>query len=164
MYCIILYKTHIFVKVYKSSQKMKTKFNLKKTILVALLLVAGSTATFAQCDKKATLTSSVTNYVNAKGEIERTKDEETVITVSKTELSITPGDEETMSGTAKTYSCNWKVPFKEGKTVITSTVMNHGREMNVTVTIEGKDGKVMLTFEALEMPGKKIQVVADKFE
>jgi len=39
-----------------------------------------------------------------------------------------------------------------------------GTDMHVTITIEGKAGKVTLTFEAEEMPGRKIRVVADKFE
>jgi hypothetical protein len=143
---------------------MKTNSIWKKTLLVTLLLVAGSTATFAQCDKDVTLTASKTTYLNAKGEVERTVNEETIVSISKTQISITPGDHNPTEGNVKTYACNWKVPFKEGKLVVTGLLIDGGHEMNATITVEGKDGKVVLTFEAAEMPGKKIRVVADKFE
>jgi hypothetical protein len=144
---------------------MKTKqFNWKKTLLATLLIIGGTTATFAQCDKEVTLTASTTTYLNAKGEVERTVNEETIISISKTQITIVPGDHDPTSGNVKTFVCNWKVPFKEGKSVITGLLVDGGHEMNATITVEGKDGKVTLTFEAAEMPGKKIRVVADKFE
>jgi len=144
---------------------MKPRINLKKTLL-ALLLTASSTLCFAQCDKAATLTSSITNYYNDKGEVERTKEEDTSIKLSKSEVIISHGDndERTLVGANKTYTCNWPIPFKEGKTVITTLLTDGGQDMHVTITVEGKDGKVTLTFEAEEMPGKKIKVVANKFE
>jgi len=145
---------------------MKTRSVLKTTILVAVLLVTGSLASFAQCDKTVTLTSSKTNYLQPDGTVERSKDENTVITITKTDLTITPGNEgHKMAGPIISNTCNWTVPFKEGKTTIKSKVTNqNGEELNVTINITGTDGKVALTFEAEEMPGKKIQVTADKFE
>ncbi|TSD63452.1 hypothetical protein FFF34_017835 [Inquilinus sp. KBS0705] len=140
------------------------KTDIKKIIL-ALLLVASSTLCFAQCDKTATLTSSLTTYLNDKGEVERTKDESAVITINKAEVTIVTGDNgRTLKGAVKTYACNWATPFKEGKTVLTTALTDGGQEMHATITIEGKAGKVTLTFEAEEEPGKKIVVIADKFE
>jgi len=145
---------------------MKTKFNFKTTILALLLFVAGSTAAFAQCDKTATLTSSTTNYVDDKGVVQRSKEENVIITITPTDLTIVPGDDDhKMTGKITSKTCDWKIPFKEGKSVIKSTVSgNSGDEKHATVTIEGKDGKVTLTFETEETVGKKIQVVADRFE
>jgi hypothetical protein len=144
---------------------MKTKNNLKKLVLALLLMVAASTVSYAQCDKTTTLTSSTSNYLNEKGEVERSVDEETVITFSKTNIIIAPGgNDHTLAGPVKTFVCDWTTPFKVGKTVITSTLTENDREMHATITIEGKDDKVTLTFQAEEMPGKKIQVVANKFE
>ena len=143
---------------------MRTKFTLK-TIILALLLTVASGTVFAQCDKTITLTASTTNYLNDKGVVERTKDEATVVTLNKKEITITTGDNShQLTGAVKTYICNWTTPFKTGKTVITTVITDGGRDMNATVTIEGKDGKVTLTFEAVEMPGKKIQLLAEKFE
>lgn len=139
--------------------------NLKKIALAFALVLAGTTISFAQCDKPVFLASSTTNYYNAKGELQRTKDEETLITLTKTEVIIAPGDEEhKMTGPIKSYSCNWTMPYKEGKTVVTSVFTDGGKELNATITIEGKAGKVTVTMVAAEMPDMKIQVVADKFE
>ena len=144
---------------------MKTKNLLKKLLLAALLLVMAGTVSYAQCDKTVTFKSAVTNYLNEKGAIERTKDEETVITITKTNITIIPGDEDhKLTGTLSSYTCNWPVPFKEGKSVIKSILAEGDHDLHVTITIEGKGGKVTLTFEAEEMPEKKIQVVATVFE
>lgn len=142
---------------------MKTKFNLKTSLFSLLLILAGTTVTFAQCDKTATLKSSTTSYVDDKGTVLRSKEEETTVTITKTDLTIAPGDHE-MTGKITYQTCDWKVPFKEGKTVVKALMSGDGDDKHVTVTIEGKAGKVTLTFEAEEMIGKKIQVVADKFE
>ena len=139
------------------------KLNLKTTLFTLLLSATGSVSAFAQCDKTATLTSSTTSYVDNTGAIIRSKDEDTKVTITKTDLTIAPGEGE-MTGKISSSTCDWKVPFKEGKTVIKALMTGDGPDKHVTVTIEGKEGKVTLTFEAEEMPGKKIQVVADKFE
>ncbi|MGY4538485.1 hypothetical protein ACVW0P_002905 [Mucilaginibacter sp. UYNi724] len=141
---------------------MKTK-TLSSAVFALFLVIAGSTTTFAQCDKTATLTSSNTNYLDDKGTVLKSNNEETVITITKTDLTIAPGDHQ-MTGKITSSTCDWKVPFKEGKTVVKSLMTGDGEDKHVTITIEGKAGKVTLTFEAEEMPGKKIQVVADKFE
>jgi len=144
--------------------ELKTN-NLKRAVLAFAFILASTTFSVAQCEKPVTLISSLTTYLNAKGEVQRTKDEESVITLSKSEIIIVPGDEEhKMTGVIKSYVCNWSVPFKTGKTVATTVLTDGGREMNATVTIEGKDGKVTLTFEAKEMPDMKIMIVADKFQ
>ncbi len=129
------------------------------------LVAAGSTIAFAQCDKTATLTSSKTTHLDENGNVERTKDENAVITITATDITIAPGDEEhKMTGKITSKTCDWKVPFKEGKMVIKGIVSGDGgNDKDITVTIEGKNGKVTLTFEAVGMTGK-IQVVADKFE
>jgi hypothetical protein len=140
-----------------------TKNTIRKAALAFALILAGNTISFAQCEKPVKLTSSVTSYINDKGEVERTKDEQTVVTLSKTELTITPGDH-MMNGSVTEYTCNWTTPFKDGKTTVKSLLTDGNNDLHVTITIEGKAGKVTLTFVAEEMPGKKIQVVADKFE
>ncbi len=139
---------------------------MKKIILLLALLAAGSAATFAQCGKKITLVSSKTSYLDANNKVEKTEDEKAKIELSTAGLTITHGEEEEqMTGTIKITACNWKTPFKEGKTVIKTTLTDRGGdEKHGTITIEGKEGKVTMTLEIDEMPGKKIQIAADKFE
>jgi len=135
---------------------MKTTSILKTIIAALFLMVAGSTISFAQCDKTVTLTSSKTTHLDESGNVERTKDEKAVITITPTDITIVPGDEEhKMTGKITSKTCDWKVPFKEGKTVIKSIVSGDGGDdKDITVTIEGKNGKVVLTFEAVGMNKK----------
>ncbi|RFZ90703.1 hypothetical protein D0C36_17230 [Mucilaginibacter conchicola] len=142
---------------------MKSK--ILKTLVAAAFITFGATQiTFAQCDKTVMLTSSETSFLDDKGEVTRTKAEDVKVTITPTDITIEPGDDPQMSGKITSKTCDWKVPYKEGKTVIKSTISGQGDDKHITVTIEGKGGKVTLLFEAEEMKGKKIQVVADKFE
>lgn len=137
---------------------------MKKLILCFMLLLACGIISNAQCGKKSVFNSSKTEYLDATGTVERSVDEKTVVEITKTEITITPGDH-TMTGTIKSDTCNWKIPFKEGKTVIKASVSDgQGEAKSVTITIEGKDGKITLLAQVEDMPGKTIRITADKFE
>jgi hypothetical protein len=137
---------------------------MKTITLIFFLLVAGCAMSFAQCEKNLVLTSSKTEHMNADGIVQRTDDETAKIELSKTEVNVSVNDEHKITGTIKSQTCDWKVPFKEGKTVIKATVTHdQGEERNVTITIEGKDGKVTLLFEMDGMPDDRIRVGIDKF-
>lgn len=147
---------------------MKSHLNFKRAILALIfMMVAGANYVYGQCDKIITIKSSKTVMLDAEGKIEKTKDEATTITISKTEIAIVPGDDDanTMSGPVTATTCKWTTPYKEGKTVVKGTLSNgNGNEIHATITIIGADGKVTLTFEAEEKGKRKVQVVADKFE
>jgi hypothetical protein len=137
-----------------------------KTIIIMLsLLMAGSTLSYAQCGKKVVLTTSKTEHLDANGVVQRTDDEKAVVEIGKSDLNITVNNEHKMTGTIKSDSCNWSIPYKQGKTIIKATLSNdQGEDKNVTITIEGKDGKVTLLFEMEGMPDDRIRVGIDKFE
>ena len=138
---------------------------MKTIIFIVSLLVAGTTISFAQCGKKVVLTTSKTDHLDANGIVTRTVDEKAVVIISQTTLNITVNDDHKMNGTIKSDSCFWKVPYKEGKTFIKATLStDEGEEKNITITIEGKDGKITLLFEMEGMPDDRIRVNADKFE
>jgi hypothetical protein len=137
---------------------------MKTITLIFSVLVAGCTMSFAQCEKNLVLTSSKTEHMNADGVVQRTDDETAKIELSKTSINVSVNDEHKITGTIKSQTCDWKVPFKEGKTVIKAAVANdQGEERNVTITIEGKEGKVTLLFEMDGMPDDRIRVGIDKF-
>ena len=138
---------------------------MKKSFLMFLVLCAGIIS-YAQCDKKLILNSSKTEYLDSTKTVTRTVDENSVIEVTNTELIITPGGTDNqMRGPIKSTSCNWKIPFKEGKTVIKASLTDPGGDSkNVTITIEGKAGKLILLAELDDEPNKKIKVAIDKFE
>ena len=131
---------------------------------MSLLVI--STGSFAQCDKKVKLTSSKTEYLDSAGTVQRTVDETTVIEISKPDITIAPGSEENkMTGTIKSDTCNWKIPFKEGKTVLKATITDRsGDTKDVTLTIQGKDGKLNFLAEVDNEQDKKIRLTIDKFE
>ena len=137
---------------------------MKKQVLILLLVVVAGTSSYAQCDKKNVLTGSSTEYLNAGNELQRTVDEATTIEYDSKSITITPGDH-SMSGTVSSITCDWKTPYKEGKSVIKASIEGpNGQFMTTTITIEGKDGKISLLFEAEEFPDRKIHLNLDKFE
>lgn len=144
---------------------------MKRIIIALSLLLVFSTMTFAQCGKKVILTASKTEYLDANATVQRTVEEKTIIEVSKSDviITITPGndgnEDRKMTGTIKSDTCNWKVPFNEGKSIIKATLTDgSGDTKNVSLTIEGKEGKITLLAEVEEMPDRKIRVVIDKYE
>lgn len=138
-----------------------------KSIIVALfLLVAGSTMSLAQCGKKITLTSSKTEHLDGTGTLQNTEDEQIVIDISKSDITVlAENGNQKMNGPIKSNVCEWKIPYKEGKMVITTTLSNdNGEQKDFTITIEGKDGKVTLLAESPDTPDRKIRLALDKFE
>jgi hypothetical protein len=136
---------------------------MKKIILTLSLLIGLSAVTFAQCDKTVVLNSSKTNHIDESGSILRTEDETAEIEIDKSAVNIAVNGEHKITANIKSNTCNWTVPFKEGKSVIKGVADFNGQDQNLTITIEGKDGKVTLLFELENQPGDRIKVSIDKF-
>ncbi|MES1214455.1 MAG: hypothetical protein ABUT20_02970 [Bacteroidota bacterium] len=137
---------------------------MKKMMLAFVAFTIFGAISYGQCDKNVIFTSSKTEYLDSNLTLQRSVDEKTVIEISKTGVTITPGTNK-MSGTIKSSSCKWTVPFKVGKSVIKAPIKDpSGDVKNVTLTFEGKDGKVTLLVEIEDDANKKIRVVADSFE
>ena len=137
---------------------------MKKIILPILFLIA-SISVYAQCDKRVIITSSKTEYLDKDGNVERSVDENSIVEFDNKEIIITPGDDPVMKGTISSFTCDWKTPFKEGKTVLKTTLINgQGQNFGLTITVEGKDGKISFLAEIDEQPDRKIRIVVDKFE
>lgn len=138
---------------------------MKKFVLAGLFLLTASMSSFAQCDKKVIVTANKTEYLDAKGEVQRSVDEITTIEYDKKDIIINHGDNPSMQGTIDSMTCDWKTPFKEGKTVIKTSIINpQGQTFSLTITIEGKEGKINFLAEMAEMPDQKIRIVVEKFE
>ena len=141
---------------------------MKLIITVLVLLVAGGTASFAQCDKKVSLSASKTQHIDASGALKHADDEKTVVVFDKTDItvSITKDDgDQTLTGKVKSAVCNWQTPFKEGKTTLNVTLSkDDGESRDFTITVEGKDGRVVLWAESKEEPDDKIKLDIEKFE
>ena len=138
----------------------------KKANACAFAFLLFSVATsFGQCDKNVVLTCSKTEYLNAEGAVQRTVEEECVIKVSKSEVTIAPSGHATMIASVTSTACEWKQPFKVGKTTLEATFKNeNGDARNATITIEGKDGKITCVMKEKERPDRIIKVTVGKFE
>jgi hypothetical protein len=136
---------------------------MNKLFFSLMISMITSIASFAQCDKNFVINSSKTEYLSADSSVERAVEENTIIEVTRPTISITPAGKK-MTATIKSETCNWTTPFIEGKTVIKATFTDEqGEAKNATITIEGKNGKLMLWVTAEEMP-TIIRVAIDKFE
>ena len=138
---------------------------MKKSAFLFFVLIAASQISLAQCGKKFTIISSKTDHLDSKGNLTRTVDEKAVVVINPTNVFITINDDHEINGIIKTDTCNWQSPYKEGKTIIkTSVHADNGEDKNVTITITGKDGKITLLYQSEDEPDDTIRVIADKFE
>jgi hypothetical protein len=136
---------------------------MKKIVPVLAILFACNAAGFAQCDKKVNIHSSKTEHLGADSTVERTEEENTLIEIREKSIVVSPGDHK-MTGTIISDTCNWKIPFIEGKTtLIVSFPDEQGNARKGTIVIEGKEGKLSLLFKPEGMPGT-IRAPIDKFE
>ena len=78
------------------------------SIIAMLLFLTLATRSNAQCDKPVVLTSSKTEYLNAAGVVQRTVDEQSVIKISKSEVTIAPHGHDVMTGAITSTVCEWK--------------------------------------------------------
>jgi hypothetical protein len=137
---------------------------MKKLLIVVFSLIGFASISNAQCDKNVVLTSSKTDYTDSTGKVERSRDENTNIDITKDQIKILAGDDE-MSGKIKSKTCDWKVPFKDGKMVLVSDLTSKNGEVHeATLTIQGKDGVKTLVAEVKEFPNMRIKMNIEKFE
>ena len=79
-------------------------------------------------------------------------------------ISIT-NEDITLAGKIDSANCNWKTPFKEGKTILMVTITRaNGEELTSKLTIEGKEGKLILLVEFDDPTANKLRFVLDRFE
>jgi hypothetical protein len=136
-----------------------------KTIIISLaILLTLITAVFGQCGKTVVLTSSKTDHLDASGKLTQSFSEKVVIEISKTTIDISVEGQQKMTGKITSNTCDWKVPFKKGKSVINAMMTNREGDRQATMTIEGKDGKIHLHFIMPAKPDDRVSIIADKFE
>jgi hypothetical protein len=138
---------------------------MKEILVFGFLLIAAAAAN-GQCQKKITWKSQKTEFLDASGKVEDVKDQPTKIETTPAHITVTTEENaEVIEGDIKDLSCNWKQPFKNGKTTFTSLMAkSNGETRNVTITIEGRDGKIDITVEVEKMQGKKMRLLVDDYK
>ena len=140
---------------------------MKKLLLLATALLCLHFFSQAQCQKEVAWTSSKTEFLDGSQNVQDTKPDNVVMTVTKTNVKILPNqnEDDAMSGTIKSVTCDWKEPYKNGSMIIQSELSDaHGDVKNATITISAKDGKITILLEAKEFPDRKLRLTVDKYE
>jgi len=139
---------------------------MKSLIALFTAITFFSAAAQAQCGKKLLITASKTEFLGADSSLQRAEDEPSTVEFDSSNITITHGaQQEKMIGTVSKYSCNWKVPFKEGKTVMKAAFSNdNGEVKNITITLTGKNDKIIFFVEMDDQADRKFRLTADKFE
>lgn len=140
---------------------------MKNLVLGILSMTVITTTLKAQCNEAVQLSSGKTNVLSASYQSQGSRDEKVVVDITTSTITITPNGkaEDAMTGKIKEQQCDWKVPYKEGKTIIKTDLIDpSGDAKEATITIEGKNGKITLLAEAKEHPDQKLQLEVNKFE
>lgn len=140
---------------------------MNKIFLTAMLLCTLTKWTYAQCDKKIVWTSMKEEWLNGKGELQHTDQDKVVIEMSRTGITLNHNDDpnDAMTGSIKDFTCNWTEPYKNGKTVIKSDLMEgHGDVHDAILTVEGKGGQITITLQLNDKPDMVIRMYPDHHE
>jgi hypothetical protein len=140
---------------------------MQKIILaLSLVIVTGLTAV-AQCDKKIKWTASKAEMYDQSGNVIDNKTATFLITMDSKNilLDIVENEEDKLEGTVGETTCEWKEAFKAGKSSSKVNMMNKNGETSAgTISVEGKDGKLIITFTLDMMNGKYVKIYVDKYE
>ncbi len=127
------------------------------------MLSAIGSAGIAQCDKKVIYTAAKGEFQDANGNVQKTVEEKISVSMDKKEIALKRGDDN-LTGEISNSACSWKEAYKTGKTNFkTELVDNRGDSKPVEITIEGKDGKIMITIEFLGME-RKLKIYVDEYK
>jgi hypothetical protein len=136
-----------------------------KQFLAAAVLLTVATTGYGQCEKKTVFSAAKTEHLAADSSVQRTDDGAITVEFDKTTFNVNPPDGGPLTGKVDSFTCNWSTPYKVGKTQMKVTLTNEqGESQHFTVTIEGKDGKVILNAVMDGQAGERIRLIADKFE
>ena len=138
---------------------------MKKAILIFALSLPGA-CSFAQCDKTVTYFSGKAEFMDESGKVDRSEEGKIVVTVSKTHITLMHNndDNDTMEGTITENKCDWETPFKNGKTTFNTNLIERSGESNdASVSIEGKDGKLVILIN-LKNKGKILRLMPGSYK
>ena len=139
---------------------------MKKIILSLSLIACCGAAAIAQCNQTVRFISAKTDFVNATGATEQSKNEQTQITFNDSEMSLLVNGnvEEKQKGKVRSVNWGWKKNNREGKTILNALLTNKkGESKNATVTMEGKDGEINMLLEVDNQPTRKLHMTAEDF-
>ena len=139
---------------------------MKKIIFVLAVILLTSFHAISQCDRKMKWHATKADMFDAKVTLLDSK-EGTIIVETDTQkitVSFKESTEDGLDGTIKEKQCNWKDPFKNGKTVYHSNVNVDGKTSKAMFTIEAKEGQITISVDIEIMDGRKFLIYVDSYE
>ena len=136
-----------------------------KTILLWFIIFATSLQAISQCDKKVTWYASKGEMLDISGALLDTKIDSIFLETDPQKIKLRfKSDQKTLEGTVKEKTCDWKEPFRNGKTVYHANVTVESGTSNAIFTVEAKDGKITLTLTIDARADKKFLIYIDRYE
>ena len=136
-----------------------------KTILICFIIFATSLKAISQCDKKVTWYASKGEMLDISGALLDTKIDSIFLETDPQKITLRfKSDQKTLEGTVKEKTCDWKEPFRNGKTVYHADVTVEGGTSNAIFTVEAKNGKITLTLTIDARADKKFLIYIDRYE
>jgi hypothetical protein len=141
---------------------------MKKLLTSVLIFLLPLSYCFSQCKKNIRLLSDTTAFIDASGNLLNSKQEDVLVEITDSAVDIKISENgmqrDNMVGKIHVVSCQWKVPFKTGKTVMHSKLRDKGGDSkDAVLTIEGIAGKITFLLEPQES-NKRIRLSIKKFE
>ena len=140
---------------------------MKCILFSALLLLGAAAGVRAQCDQKISWKASKAVFVDSSGKEERVDEAPLRIETSPGEIVILRGEggEDRMSGPVKSFTCEWKEPFKNGKATYAADLSDaQGESLRVRLEFVAEEGKIKLTLIPENMGGRRILVQVESYE
>jgi len=136
-----------------------------KAILVFFILLVTSLQAISQCNKKVTWYAAKGDMLDANGGVLDSKQDSIFLETDPQKITLRfKSDQNQLEGTVKEKTCDWKEPFKNGKTVYHTTVSLDGNLSNAIFTVEARDGKITLLLEIEAREGRKFLIYIDRYE
>ena len=136
-----------------------------KTILISFILFVTSLQAISQCDKKVIWYASKGDMFDAHGTRLDTREDSIFLETDPQKITLRfKSDQNSLEGTVKEKTCDWKEPFRNGKTVYHTTVSIDGRTSNAIFTVEARDRKITLSLDIEDMKDKKFLIYIDRYE
>jgi hypothetical protein len=136
-----------------------------KVILLFVILSVASLHALSQCDKKVAWYGTKGEMYDANGGLLDTKLDSIFLETDPQKITLRfKSDDKALEGIIKEKICDWKEPFKNGKTVYHTAVLVDGVNSNADFIIEGKDGKIILSLVIETRKERKFMIYIDGYQ
>ena len=136
-----------------------------KTILFFVMLVVTGIQANSQCDKKVSWYATKGEMYNTNGDLLDKKQDSIFFDTDPQKITLRfKSDDKALEGTITEKNCDWKEPFRNGKTVYHAAVFVDGVNSNATFIVEAKDGKITLSLVMEARKERKFLIYIDSFK